>query len=471
MEPMRRQTGVQAQLRHKHPPGRALKRVESPPTFLLMAIKPKQFMVKRFFAWCMAASLMLPMAAHAQANLAGDGLRVSGFGTLGLTSVHGPDDTIFRRDFLQPGLDDQSASLGLDTRLGVQGNWRASQRWEFVGQVLLRRRLPQEHAEDSISWAFASYTPDPLWTIRLGRTSPDLFLLAEYRNVGFAYPWVRPSVDFYGWTHIGALDGVDATRSWTHGDTHWRAKAFVGRSHFDLDGVNGDTPVDGRRVLGMTLSREENGLTLKFSLAHALTRPADAGPLQSFRNALQAVTMLPVSSVSAEAAQLMASVPDGDFTASYRAIGLAWEHGRWVLQGELAKMGGNYGPTRATRGYASVGYRMGNAMLYSVLSAGRADAPTTPIPQWEASLAPVVGPELAAMIQQLGTQAAINNNSSREDQSSVSIGTRLDVGSNAALKLQWDTIRVRPNGGGVWRDMVPFERKVNVVSATLDFIF
>lgn len=436
-----------------------------------MAIQPKQYMGMRLSAWYAAVALTGPLLANAQAGLAGEGLRLSGFGTVGVASVHRPDDARFRRELIQPAGDGQSAAFDIDSRLGVQANWRASQQWELVGQVLLKRRAQQARAEESLGWAFASYTPDPAWTVRLGRTSPDLFLLAEYRNVGFAYPWVRPSVEFYGWMPIAAVDGVDATRSWNRDDAHWRAKAFAGRSHFTMAGANGDTPVDGKRVLGLTLTREENGLTVKLSLAHAISRPADLGPLQTFRNALQAVATLPVPSVSAEAAGLMASVPEKDFTTLYRAIGLSWEQGPWTLQGELAKIGGNFNPIRSTRGYASVGYRTGNATLYSVYSAVRAGDPATPVPQWEAALTPVIGPGLASLAQQLGTQAAANNNDSREDQSTFSVGTRLDVGASAALKLQWDVIRVRANGSGLWYGALPVERKVNVVSAVLDFMF
>ena len=438
-----------------------------------MAIFPMQYLgTRRASAFGMAAMLMTPFAAHADiASLSGDGLRVSGYGTLGLSSVHGADPWRFRREIIQAASSGQSSAADIDTRIGLQANWRASQQWELVGQILLKRRAAAAPASDSLAWAFASYAPTPQWTVRVGRTSPDLFLLADYRNVGFAYPWARPSMEFYGWMPISAIDGVDVVRTWEQGDAHWRAKAFAGRSRLTLAGADGDTPVDGKRMAGFTLSREEQGLTLKLSLARAVSRPSDTGPLESFRNALLAVTQLPVPSVAADAAALMATVPASDFVTRYGAIGASWELGAWQLQAEAAKISGNFSASRASYGYASLAYRLRNATLYTMLGAVRPTDAATPVPAWEASLAPVIGPALASMVQQLGTRAAAQNNLSREDQQSVTFGTRVDLGASTALKLQWDAIRVRSNGSGLWYGASAEARKVNVYSAVLDVVF
>jgi len=438
-----------------------------------MAIFPMQYLgMKRTAALGVAATLLAPLMAQADVTgLSSDGLRVSGYGTLGVSSVHGADPWRFRREIIQPAAMGQSAATDIDTRLGLQANWTLSQQWELVGQVLLKRRAAAASASESIAWGFASYTPTPQWTLRIGRTSPDLFLLADYRNVGFAYPWARPSVEFYGWMPISSVDGVDVTRAWEQGDAHWRAKAFAGRSRLTLAGADGDTPVDGKRMAGFTLSREEQGLTLKLSLAHAVTRPSDTGPLQTFRHALLSVTQLPVPSVAAEASALMALVPDNDFVTRYGALGASWDLGAWQLQAEAAKISGNFSASRARYGYASVAYRLRNATLYTLVSAVRPSDAPTPVPAWEATLAPVVGPALAALVQQLGTQAAAQNNLAREDQQSVTFGTRLDLGTSTALKLQWDAVRVRSNGSGLWFGGSAEPRKVNVYSAVLDVVF
>ena len=445
----------------------------APRQWTVMSIFPMQYLgTRRTSAFCVAATLMAPVVAHADiAALPGDGLRVSGYGTLGVSSVHGADPWRFRREIIQPAASGQSAATDIDTRLGLQANWQLSQQWELVGQVLFMRRASLAVPAESLAWGFASYTPTPQWTVRIGRTSPDLFLLADYRNVGFAYPWARPSVEFYGWRPISSVDGVDVTRSWEQGDANWRAKTFADRSRFTLAGANGDTPVDGKRIAGFTLSREEQGLTLKLSLARAVARPSDTGPLQTFRRALLSVTQLPVPSVASEASALMALVPDNDFITRYGALGASWDLGAWQLQAEVAKISGNFSASRARYGYASVAYRLRNATLYTLVSAVRPNDAPTPVPAWQATLAPVVGPAVATLVQQLGTQAAAQNNLTREDQQSVTFGTRLDLGTSTALKLQWDAVRVRSNGSGLWFGGSAEPRKVNVYSVVLDVVF
>ncbi len=461
------------QMHHKHRLRRGFEAGRRRRQSWAMPIFPMQYLgTRRTPVLCMAVTLMAPLAANADiAGLSDDGLRVSGYGTLGVSSVHGADPWRFRREIIQPASSGQSSAADIDTRIGLQADWRASQQWELVGQILLKRRAAAAPASESLAWAFASYTPNPQWTVHIGRTSPDLFLLADYRNVGFAFPWVRPSVEFYGWRPISAIDGVDVIRAWEQGDAHWRAKAFAGRSRLTLAGADGDTPVDGKRMAGFTLSREEQGLTFKVSLARAVSQPSDTGPLESFRNALLAVTRLPVPSVAAEASALIASVPGRDFVTRYGALGASWDLGAWQLQAEAAKISGNFSASRASCGYASVAYRLRNATLYTMLGAVRPTDAAMPVPAWAESLTPVVGPAVAALVQQLGAQAAAQNNLSRQDQQTVTFGTRVDLGASTALKLQWDAIRVRSNGSGLWYGASAEARKVNVYSAVLDVVF
>ena len=79
-----------------------------------MAIFPMQYLgTRRTSAACLAAiiaaPLVAPIEAHADAaGLSVDGLRLSGYGTLGVSSVHGADPWRFRREIIQPANSGQS---------------------------------------------------------------------------------------------------------------------------------------------------------------------------------------------------------------------------------------------------------------------------------------------------------------------------------------------------------------------------
>jgi hypothetical protein len=60
------------------------------------------------------------------------------------------------------------------------------------------------------------------------------------------------------------------------------------------------------------------------------------------------------------------------------------------------------------------------------------------------------------------------------EQSTVSLGARWDIVSNAALKVQWDHIRLGSGSYGTFGNIqpgFPLGGAVNVYSAVVDFVF
>jgi hypothetical protein len=60
------------------------------------------------------------------------------------------------------------------------------------------------------------------------------------------------------------------------------------------------------------------------------------------------------------------------------------------------------------------------------------------------------------------------------EQKTISLGARWDFATNAALKLQWDRVRVNAVSYGTFGNVQPDFPKgstVNVLSAAVDFVF
>ena len=146
----------------------------------------------RLAALCGAVLLAMASSATAQdLPSTGPDVRLNGFGTLGVVDVLPHDDWGFRREVDQTVHHDQRLRADVDSRLGLQASWRLDPRLEFTGQLLCSSRVPTS-ASGTASPSNGPSRPGvrrPEWEIRGGRTSPDLFLLADVRNVGFAYPW------------------------------------------------------------------------------------------------------------------------------------------------------------------------------------------------------------------------------------------------------------------------------------------
>ena len=81
--------------------------------------------------------------------------------------------------------------------MGLQRNLNLGSTLSATTQVVARKRAAAAPLSQAIEWAFLAFQPEPAWLLRLGRTSPDVFLYSDVRNHGVAYPWVRPSQEFY----------------------------------------------------------------------------------------------------------------------------------------------------------------------------------------------------------------------------------------------------------------------------------
>lgn len=231
-------------------------------------------------------------------------LRFNGFGTVGLTHANLPDGWGFRRDVSHPGSIDHSTSAAVDSRLGLQLNYAPTRWLEFVGQAVLRQRSDQSSLA-ALEWAFVALRPTPDWTLRLGRINLDAFLLSDYRNVGFAYPWVRPEIGFYGTIPLYSITGGDLTRTWADGSTYWKAKLFAGNGSITVKQYQTDqaSKTDLKPVLGLTLSRESGGLTLRAAAVRVYGQLQDPN-VRQLDAALAGVEQIPVPQVQAEAAAL-----------------------------------------------------------------------------------------------------------------------------------------------------------------------
>jgi len=426
-------------------------------------------------AWLAALCVGLSSTASAQDTAAGGSdLRLNGFGTLGVIDVLPNDGWGFRREIDQTEHHDEHLRADVDSRLGLQAAWRLDPQLEFVGQIVLKPRAHEAAADESLEEAFAAWRPAPEWEIRLGRTSPDLFLLADVRNVGFAYPWMRPSVDFYGWMPASTLDGLDVSRQWQLGDGRLRAKIFGGKTSVTLGANQPDTGDDHGNVnplWGSTLAWDSSGLTVKATFAEAHTRSRDFEAVTQSYDALNQLANLPVPIVAPQAAAIRDSFSPNAFVTRYAAIGVSWDLSPWQLQAELSRITGNFESSAAWYGYASAARRFDDVTLFTMVGRARASRAPLPAPNWTAALTPVIGPTLAAQAQYLGADIAAQYDTSRIDQGTITVGARWDVNAQIALKTQLDVVRSAAYGGAMWGFSTPAAHRASAISAGMDFVF
>lgn len=394
--------------------------------------------------------------------LADDGLRLSGFGTVGHTADN-RGDMAPARDIAQ--LPDSGFSTGpswkVDSRLGVQMEYSLSPNADLVGQLVVRDQFHRD-LDSATELAYVTVRPGAPWDVRVGRINYDAFLMSEYRNVGYAYPWVRPPSEFYGWIPILSVDGLDATYRFESASARWRLKAQLGRSSPFAIPIQSGYDFQANDMQGMSLT----GQTDKWRFKAAYSQWTAANEVPAFaplHAGLDTLAAAGVPGVSAEAADLRRNLSFQGAKVSYTTLGVAYDDGQWLAQAELGTTTASAAVVPHGRmAYVSVGRRFGDWTPLFTLSTSRPDAPRPPANDWGAYNAVLRDPALFVL------------NTNRIEQDTVSLGLRWDFHRQAALKLQWDQTQIKPTGYGLWwRDTAINQdnSRINLLAVTLDFAF
>ncbi len=409
-------------------------------------------------------ALLLLVAPQVQAS---DLLSLSGFGTLGYqadnNSYVAPTRDISQ---LPRNLYAAGPSWRMDSRLGVQVTSKPNPNVDLVAQVVVRDQY-KSSLDSATEFAYVALHPNTSLDLRLGRVGYSAFLMADYRNVGYAYPWVRPPVEFYGWIPIFSVDGVDAAYSVQRDDAVWRMKAQFGKSHVWLplaSGVGGGYQFKTDNLSTFSLSRQSSFLRLKAAYS-SFTAKTDAPIIAPLEAGLDQVASAGIPGVSANAAALDSQVSFKGARVGYTTLGAAYDNNTWLLQTEIGRSTSSAHVVPTGRmAYASVGRRFGDWMPFCMVSTYRPGAMLN-------ASAYDMG---AALNASLGSAAEKLVNYTRINQTTTSLGVRWDFRPHAALKLQWDSTRSQPPGFGIGN----FAHGLNLqsvhldqITATVDFIF
>lgn len=408
-------------------------------------------------------ALPLCLLLCSAAALASDDFRLSGFGTLGHSadkqSRIAPSRDISQRP--ENGFS-TGASWRLDSRVGVQLEYRVSPSVDLVGQIVLRDHFKAD-LDSTTELAYLAVRPHAGIDLRIGRINYDAFLLSDHRNVGYAYPWVRPPSEFYGWVPIFSIDGIDAAYSIHDGGANWRFKAQAANSRFSIPLGRDGYDFRADKLLGLSASRQSGFWRIKAAYSQ-FTVGSEAPALSPLHAGLDQLAAAGIAALSPEAAELRKNLSFKDARITYTTVGAAYDSGTWLAQAELGHTTANAEVIpHGNMAYLGVGRRLGDWTPYLLLSTSR--------PGHDLRKA---ANDWGALNATLRDPALFTLNTTRIEQNTVALGTRWDFHRQAALKLQWTSTLIKPSGYGLWwRDTALNNQRhrVNQLSATLDFAF
>ena len=383
-------------------------------------------------------------AAHAGATSWDPAFAFSGFGTLGYVQTN--TDTALYAGPGQAGGASKDGTAGVDSKIGGQVNLKANNVFSATVQALSQRN-GEGNFKPAIEWAFAKAQVTPDLGVRVGRIGAPLFMVSDFRSIGYSNLWVRTPLEVYGQVPYSHFDGADAIYQTTLGSTTLTTQLFGGKS----DDVASTIHVHIRKQLGLNVTAEfENGLTLRAGTAHGKLTVDNTTVLPLLAGLRQAT-------FTGVADQIEATDKDAWFSG----IGLGWDHENWVANLEYTKRKTASYVSSTTGWEATLGYRVGKFTPYAVVSQLKVDSSNVD------NIVPTTVPQLAPLA------GFVNQLLARQDlaQKTGAAGVRWDVWKNIALKAQYD--RVKPAGtvGLFNRVTGTLPGAVSVYSVAADFVF
>jgi len=337
---------------------------------------------------------------------------ISGFGTLGVTH-----SSLSTADYSSTAFEPNGAGhtrrydLQDDSLIGVQLTAHITDKLSAVLQIVSQHSYDNSYTPH-VEWANIKYAFTPNFSVRVGRIDVPTFANSDYRDVGYANPWLRVPVEVYNANPITHSDGLDASYRFRVGPTVNTVRTMVGVSSFHTP--QGPLDIKGTDLVGVFDTIEYGAFTGHFGYAHGQINLRGFPPGYNFQSA-----------------------------ASY-SLSVAYDPGKWFVQAELGRVTVNNITPGYVNGYITGGYRIRSFTPYVTY----------------------------AQSHSLGRPTITGNpNLGQQD---ASIGVRWDVAKNIDLKAQFDHVWMPSDSAGSLINMQSNYRLgsgTNVASLALDFVF
>lgn len=355
----------------------------------------------------------------------------------------------------QPDGIDSHGSIEMDSKLGLQVTAKFNDVFSATVQGVAYTDLSGDW-EPRLDWAYLRAQATPSLSVRAGYLRAPTFMYSDSVFIGYANTWVRPPMEVYNMSPVYQMRGVDVTWRGSLGPVQVTVNPYFGDSEVDLPEEKLDVP----SWMGAATTFEYRSWMARIGYSEI--------ELGSTYKALEPlIGGLRDASVFCAQCSFEADRIDLDGTKlKNTSIGVQYDDGANFVASELARAtsGGNYIVPDREAAYITYGRRFGGFMPYATFAVFREDSP-------DVSTIPLNG-----MFATLGFAVNQLLEGGYSDHDSYSAGVRYElpafsVLNGALLKLQFDHIDAK-GGNGMLNNVQPgFDHKVNMVTASFDFIF
>lgn len=322
-----------------------------------------------------AAATLFSAGAHASGL---DDLSIHGFGTIGATYMDGEDRTLGLKDGI-----DGKYSYKEDTKLGVQANYRVTDKLSFAAQAKVE--AVNEEFKPRLAWLYGSYDVTDALTVRAGRLATPVFLKSDTIDVGYTYPWVRTPMELHAMVVTKSFEGIDVLYS------------------ADVAGQAVDFQAWGGTVLDQDFNFLGNPAEVKAEKTYGLsaTLPFEYGYLRAVHGV--------ASGLDVDAESIPSVVEEAQFNdleGTFTAVGGQFNYADLTVLGEVALREGpsEGGVSEQEAFYVTTGYQV----------------------------TPTIQPHV--------TYSRVNEKATGGNQTSITAGVRYDVYPGVAIKAEYSKV-------------------------------
>ena len=319
-----------------------------------------------------------------------------------------------------------------DSKFGLQVTADVAENMQAVAQILASAE--DDNYSMDIEWAYLDYTASESTSLRVGRIKQPVFLISDYLEVGYAYPWIRPPAEAYSNMPVDSIIGAQLLYQTRIGDMNFGFQPYFGSN---TEGVPGQPTVNffADNYVGMALRLENRAFTLQVSTFQTDVSTVDS--VGGFNS--EGTATLSVASLSWDIANFVGytEYTTRDIEADTGTLTPGTGFNAVPFDALFSDQDGYY---------ITLGYRMGKYLPHVTFA--------------------TIDSEPAG---------AVPNFSQGARQDSVTLGLRYELNDSAALKMEYQTTELENNAGNIGLYQ-PFssalaEDKMSLLSVAVDIIF
>ena len=152
----------------------------------------------------------------------------------------------------------QDLTFETDTRFGLQISSEVSENMRVVAQLLGRGTI--NNFDAIIEWAYADYEFTDWLSLRAGKIKQPVYLVNDYVEVGFAYPWIRPPAEVYYLNNpLNTVNGAGLLLAFPVGPGTLSFQPYIGSNRDDIPNTGGDAFFEAENIVGIDVKYSGKG--------------------------------------------------------------------------------------------------------------------------------------------------------------------------------------------------------------------